>query len=367
MSFSRRRVLALLTLTTILLITFDLRGTAAVDSARGLMARVMEPLQDAGRAVARPVENAWNGITDYGEIKAENDRLREQVAQQEGDHIAAIVAVQEYQDLLETTRFDTDSSNVKAQVLEYSSQNFQQTVEINRGSLDGIRVGMAVASSAGLVGRVTQVPSDHRALVMLITDPQFSMAVKILDGENVVIPGSAGDPSATTTTTTTTVPTTTIDPALLAELPEGFSLGTGDDPAATTTTTLPPGATTTSAPPSTVVASTTTTTADLTSVTQRELGLLEGRGAGNRPIVGLLSSDRRNLRIEVGDVVATSGSCASLAPPNLSVGRVARVEDRAGSAGPLVEVEPAADVTNLNFVVVLLYLPATEVNGEICD
>ena len=86
-------------------------------------------------------------------------------------------------------------------------------------------------------------------------------------------------------------------------------------------------------------------------------------------MVGLLTNDRRSLRVQVGDVVATSGSCASLAPfPNLSVGqgdagrRTARLRSVRWSRST-----PTADLDNLNFVVVLLYLPPTETNGEICN
>ncbi len=90
-----------------------------------------------------------------------------------------------------------------------------------------------------------------------------------------------------------------------------------------------------------------------------------GQAADRRRCV---NSDRRALEIKVGDVVATSGSCASLAPAEpRGRHRVSKVDDRPGSAGPLIEVEPAADLDKLNFVVVVLYLPATEVPGETCD
>ena len=64
----------------------------------------------------------------------------------------------------------------------------------------------------------------------------------------------------------------------------------------------------------------------------------------------------------VNDQVITAGGTESLAPANLPVGRVSRVVARRGDA-PVVEVKPYADLTHLNFVEVLLYLPVSEVNG----
>jgi hypothetical protein len=43
------------------------------------------------------------------------------------------------------------------------------------------------------------------------------------------------------------------------------------------------------------------------------------------------------------------------------VGIVARVVNRKGTAGPLLEVDLAANLESLNFVRVLLYQPATEI------
>ena len=96
MSFSRRRIIALLTLTTILLVTLDVRNSSVVSGSRGTFAAVMQPLQRVGRMVSRPVENAWHGIREYDDLKAENDTLREQIAEQEGDSLAVDAVIMEF-------------------------------------------------------------------------------------------------------------------------------------------------------------------------------------------------------------------------------------------------------------------------------
>jgi cell shape-determining protein MreC len=332
----------------------------------------MDPLQRAGRVVVRPFENAWRGAREYDSLKRENDQLREQVAQQEGDALAAVVAVREYQELQKVVGLGLEYSNVVAQVLQYSPQNFQQTVEINVGRNQGVRPGMAVLSAAGLVGKVTEA-FPTRSIVMLITDPQYTVSVKVVGDE--AIPGSNEDPNLTAPDTTST----TIAPGAAASAGSSSTdpavpPGTGDpatlDPASLDPATLDPGALDPAGSDTTAVPTTTTTTVPATTTTvpiaelaQRELGGLVGQGPGEPPIVSLIAQDRRGIRIAVGDVVATSGDCQSLAPPDLSIGRVSKVTERAGSAGPIVEMEPNADLTRLNFVVVVLYLPPAEVPG----
>jgi cell shape-determining protein MreC len=49
-----------------------------------------------------------------------------------------------------------------------------------------------------------------------------------------------------------------------------------------------------------------------------------------------------------------------LAPPDIVVGTVTRVNKRLGTAGPVLEISLVADLTNLSFVRILLYQPITE-------
>jgi rod shape-determining protein MreC len=65
-----------------------------------------------------------------------------------------------------------------ARVLSGSPSNFSHTLDISKGSDDGIKIGMPVVNGAGLVGRVVLVTGD-RSTVQLITDPDFAVGVKL--------------------------------------------------------------------------------------------------------------------------------------------------------------------------------------------
>ena len=75
-SVSRRRAIALLALTSILLITLDIQGNSVVRGLRGVFSTIFEPIQSSARVITRPLENSWRGITNYGELEAENQRLQ---------------------------------------------------------------------------------------------------------------------------------------------------------------------------------------------------------------------------------------------------------------------------------------------------
>jgi rod shape-determining protein MreC len=58
----------------------------------------------------------------------------------------------------------------------------EQYVEINRGALDGVKVGMAVCAGRSLLGLVAG-EKRHSSLVRLISDPQSKIAAHIYDGK----------------------------------------------------------------------------------------------------------------------------------------------------------------------------------------
>jgi rod shape-determining protein MreC len=344
----RRRAIILLLLTSVLLLTLDLRGNAVLDAVRTGYNKVLEPFESAADVVTRPIRNAWRGITDYEDKADEVERLREQLDAQRADQISAQATILEHNELLALNNLPalSDYENVVATVVGASPTNIDQVIEIDKGRDDGIDVGMAVVSSAGLVGKITTPLLDDRAYVMLLTDLQYATQVK-------VVPGAPPRTTTTTTAPTTTVPGQVPPASAPTETtpPESSSTTT-----TTTSTTVPAGETTTT---ESTTSTSTTTTLDLDS--PRETGLLRGQGDGELPEVDLLADTPVIGRIRPGDIVLTAGGTESLAPQNIPVGLVVNVVNRSTAEGPLLEVEPLANLDELNFVRVVLYKPATEV------
>jgi rod shape-determining protein MreC len=351
--------LLLLVLTGVLFITIDQRDNGVVGNARGAFGYVFRPFKGMARAATRPVRNAWRGMTNYGDLERENLALRDELARQAGNAAAAEAFVREHNELLNLAQLPTgpNISTVTAQAIGGSPRDDQQTVEINQGSRRGIRVGMPVVNGAGLIGKITEVFPDG-AVVRLITDPQYVLAVKIACTD--AVPGVVDNPVGTTPTglpiggtdprfTTTSTSTTSTVP-----------ITQPGDTAPTTITTTTSSTTSTTIPETTGVPTSVVETTTTVEPCDRETGSIRGRGSGQAPVVGLLEDDVRAQDIQVGDRVVTAGGAESLAPPNLPIGKVSRIIERKG-ASPEVEVELNADIQRLNFVSVLLYVPASEV------
>jgi rod shape-determining protein MreC len=351
----RRRAIILLLLTSVLLLTLDLRGNAVFDAARTGFNKVLDPIETAADVITRPIENAWNGITNYDDLERRNQELNDRVDAQAGAEAAGRAAVLENEQLRQLLGLSSlgDFDTVTANVVGQSPTNQDQIIEIDKGSDDGLRVGMAAMNEAGLVGKVTTPLEPHRARIMLITDRMYTVQVKI-------VPAT---PETTTTTSTTT--TTTTIAGQPAATTTSTSSTTTTTSSTTTTTTSPRTTTTTTAPGPTTTLPPTTTTIDTDIV--RETGGLSGRGDGQLPQVQFLADVPTLGRYRVGDYVFTSGARDSPAPANIGVGRVVNVIGGSTAAGPRLEVEPLADLDRLNFVTVVLYQPEIEAPTESGD
>ncbi|MBI2169281.1 MAG: rod shape-determining protein MreC [Actinobacteria bacterium] len=192
----RRTVLVLLVLTSITLVTLDLRtGDAGpIGLARRAARDVFAPIESGADSVFRPLGDFLDGITQAGSLKATNRSLQRRVEQLEGELARARGLDRENEVLrsLLDVGYADEVEGVAARVVSFAPNNFEWTVTIDRGTRHGVKEEMPVVSGEGLVGRVIHV-SDARAKVLLLTDPRMSVGVRLAgSGETGVTTGLAG-------------------------------------------------------------------------------------------------------------------------------------------------------------------------------
>jgi rod shape-determining protein MreC len=172
--------LTVLVLASVTLLVVGLRDVPVVRDLREGASTVISPIEGAVSTVTSPVRNAWHGVTDYDDVKRENDELREQLAAAEAAEIGQSDAERQLSDLSESLDlpFAGDVPQVTARVVTGPRSNFSYAIDIDKGASAGLAEGMPVVTGGGLVGRLVQV-TDDSARVELLTDPSFRVGVRI--------------------------------------------------------------------------------------------------------------------------------------------------------------------------------------------
>jgi rod shape-determining protein MreC len=176
-------VLALLVATAVTLLTLDFRGFGPLERAEQKLREVVEPAAGAFATATRPVRNVWHGMTDYGDVKAENNRLRDEVAELRASSVNEANARDQLNVILAQQGIQTPDGTAKrlARVVSGPASNFDNTIRIDKGSDDGVAVNMTVRTDAGLVGRVREVTRD-RSVVELADTRGFAVGVRLVGG-----------------------------------------------------------------------------------------------------------------------------------------------------------------------------------------
>lgn len=190
----RRFTLIILILVSLTVLTIDFRQSAPVSAAGRVVSNVFSPVRGAASWVGHPFGNLWNSAFHYSELKRENQRLQRRVDALEARKVRDRIDDRLYRQLLAQAHITylKGLPTVAAQVTSGPVSNFDDTIAINRGSGDGIKVGMAVVTDAGLVGRVATV-AGGQARVQPISDPNLAFFVKIYAKNDKTDPGTIGE------------------------------------------------------------------------------------------------------------------------------------------------------------------------------
>lgn len=189
-----RLLLIMLIVSSLLLITLDLRGVAVISTARNGVGAALTPVERFGNWLVTPVKNLASDIFHLGRtratinrLKAENSRLRSELLQQKNSDGQA-KQLKKALDLAGQARWNVVNAKVLAQG---SAISFTKTVTIDQGSRSGIKPNMTVINGQGLVGVVKSVfPSS--SIVLLASDPTFKIGVRIARTQTIGILSGQG-------------------------------------------------------------------------------------------------------------------------------------------------------------------------------
>jgi rod shape-determining protein MreC len=156
----------------LILISAQVQSKAGVPVLEGITFGVFSRIQGGAAGFFRGIGGVWGNYVGLRGVKAENERLKQELA-------AAEVRLQEQRALasraeglqaLLDLRTSTAAPTIAAEVIAGNPNPGLMTVTVNRGTADGVQADMAVVSPKGVVGRVVGPVASHAARVQLIID-----------------------------------------------------------------------------------------------------------------------------------------------------------------------------------------------------
>ena len=189
-----RLLLVILIVTSLFLITLDLRGVSLVTGLRNGTQSVLGPFQRAASTAFGPIGNFFSDVSHLGRTRAQLKSLEEQNAKLRSSLIdrkstdAQIKQLKSILNLAGTGGYKIVSAKV---ISQGTSASFSQSITIDVGANAHLTRDMTVIGEDGLVGVVKEVYASS-ALVLLESDPGFRVGVRIAGSQEIGILSGQG-------------------------------------------------------------------------------------------------------------------------------------------------------------------------------
>ena len=190
-----RLLLVLLLVSSLFLITLDLRGVNLASGIRSGVSTVISPVENLFTKVFSPVGNFASDVRNFGQSKKQITELNKQIdllkAKQvlDEDMVSQLNQLRNVLDLAGSGGYQVVAARV---INRGSTETFKETLTIDAGSRSGITKNMTVISESGLVGVVKSVTSNS-SIVLLMSDPTFKVGVRIAGTQSIgVVSGQGG-------------------------------------------------------------------------------------------------------------------------------------------------------------------------------
>lgn len=186
-----RLLLLVLLALSIVVITLDFRQNEGgpLERAKDISAAMVAPIQRGFTAVTRPVGNFFSSLAELGDLRGENNQLRDENVALEGRINEAERVIDEnarLRALLELDESWVSMEPIHASVISVDPSNYKWAVTIDKGRADGVKLDMAVLSPDGLVGKVIR-SSSSTATVLLLIDPNAGARARVEGGRDTGI------------------------------------------------------------------------------------------------------------------------------------------------------------------------------------
>ena len=176
------------------MLLYSVKQGAQTDVFSRTLQTAVQPVRRFSSAISGSVTSVLDTYFKSKAYRDENARLRDRVAELNGELIGYDDAVQELNALRDQLKIKERSADFvlsePCRVLMPVTNDMTGSFQIDRGEADGILLNAPVIDSHGLVGVVTEI-SEHGATVTTILSPELSVGVTVLEtGEDGIVEGN---------------------------------------------------------------------------------------------------------------------------------------------------------------------------------
>ena len=186
--FLRNIFLSSIFILSFLLILFSKSDYFVVNKVKSISNSYLHPITSFLVSPVKFITNLKTQIYDFRNLQAENNILKEEVMRLKKWQALAVHNNSENK-VLKKLLNSTDNNLTLVKTTSLVSRNdfmYSKMININTGIKDGVVNNMAVVNHRGLIGRTVDT-SISNARVLLLTDPNSSIAVKTVSNQNYAL------------------------------------------------------------------------------------------------------------------------------------------------------------------------------------
>lgn len=158
-----------------------LSASGTLGPVEGIMSTPINFVAEFFNDLSQRANTLVGDVQDIEELQDQNAELEEIIAQFQSELVQLREIESDYNRLaalVDYTRSTEDMEFLAADVISFDQSARLRTIAINRGTRNGLEVGMPVVTDQGLVGRIIQV-SATASRVLLITDQSSFISARL--------------------------------------------------------------------------------------------------------------------------------------------------------------------------------------------
>lgn len=164
-------LVCLIVAAALVLIPAILTAFGQVDIVRSGLKTVAKPFEWCGSKLASAFNGFVSVFTDYDELQAENEALRETIESMQNERADNAVLKEENEWLKEFLDLKNKNPSfvlADADIISYEAGNYSTVLTLNKGTVHGIKKNMPVISSSGVIGYVSETGLDWCKVTCII-------------------------------------------------------------------------------------------------------------------------------------------------------------------------------------------------------